>query len=255
MKLITWNVNGVRSACRKGFFEFLDRERPDVLCLQEVKIHEAQCDEALLHPPGYRTYWHGAQKKGYSGVATFCREEPLAVRTGLGVPVYDDEGRVLLVEYPGFVLLNVYVPNGRRDHGRVPFKMAFCDTLLALCKDLTSAGKRVIACGDFNTAHREIDLKNPKANADTTGFLPVERAWIDTFLAHGYVDIFRERHPEPGHYTWWSYRPGVRERNIGWRIDYHFICESLRDRVSGTRLLPEVAGSDHCPVVLELDPA
>jgi exodeoxyribonuclease-3 len=253
MKLVTWNVNGIRSACRKGFLEWLAREQPDVVCVQEIKIQESQCDETLRNPPGYQTYWHPAEKKGYSGVATFCRQEPEAVRCGLGLSEYDAEGRVLITEYPGFVLLNVYVPNGQRDHGRVPFKLAFCDALLALCTDLTSKGRHVIVCGDFNTAHREIDLKNPKSNANTTGFLPVERAWIDTFIDHGYVDIFRELNPEPGHYTWWSYRPGVRERNIGWRIDYHFVSQGLRDRVKNAYLLPRVEGSDHCPAVLELE--
>lgn len=252
MKLLSWNVNGIRSVARKGFLEWLDRERPDVLCLQETKAQADQLEPELAAPPGYRAFWHAAERKGYSGVATLSRHEPVSVRHGLGIRKFDAEGRVLITEYDGFTLLNVYFPNGQRDLGRVDFKLEFCDALLACCNTLRRRGQRVIVCGDFNTAHQEIDLTHPKANAGTSGFLPVERAWIDMFIAHGYVDIFRAFNPGPEHYTWWSYQFNARANNVGWRIDYHFVSDDLVEDVKHAYLMPHVEGSDHCPVALEL---
>lgn len=252
MKLLSWNVNGIRSAARKGFLAWLHRERPDVLCLQETKARPDQLPPELATPTGYLSFWNSAERKGYSGVATFTRREPVSVRHGIGIEGFDTEGRVLLTEYEDFVLLNAYFPNGRRDLTRVGFKLEFCSALLKLCNRLRRRGKRVIVCGDFNTAHREIDLTHPRANADTSGFLPVERAWIDTFIRHGYVDVFRVFEKGPEHYTWWSWQFNARANNVGWRIDYHFVSEDVVGDVKAAYHMPHVEGSDHCPVVLEL---
>jgi exodeoxyribonuclease-3 len=252
MKILSWNVNGIRSVARKGFLEWLQRERPDVLCLQEIKARPDQLPPELVSPPGYLSFWNSGERKGYSGVATFTRQEPLMVQHGIGIERFDAEGRVLVTEHDRFVLINAYFPNGRRDLGRVDFKLEFCDALLKLCTRLRRRGKRVIVCGDFNTAHREIDLTHPRANAEASGFLPVERAWIDTFIRHGYVDIFRTFQQGPEHYTWWSWQYDARANNVGWRIDYHFVSEDLVPEVKRASLLPHVVGSDHCPVLLEL---
>ncbi len=252
MKLISWNVNGIRAAQRAGFLGWFEKEAADVVCLQETKANKEQLDAGLLNPNGYHSFWHSAEKAGYSGVALYSKSEPLDVKYGIGVPAIDREGRVLLAEFPKFTLLNCYFPNSQRDHARLGYKLSFCDELLKFSGGLRKQGKHVVICGDFNIAHQEIDLKNPKTNKDNAGFLPEERAWMTKFLAAGYSDIFREKNPGPGHYTWWSYRPGVREKNIGWRIDYHVVNEEFRDAVKSAAHRPEVKGSDHCPVVLEL---
>ncbi len=253
MKIITWNVNGIRAVAQKGLFEWLAREDPDILCLQETKAHPGQLDPSLLSPPGYQTHWASAQKKGYSGVALFLKASPLEVKGGLGVKDFDGEGRTLITEYEDFILFNGYYPNGQHDLGRVGFKLKYSDTVLTAAKALQKKKKKpVILAGDFNTAHREIDLARPKENEGNTGFLPEERAWIDKLLLNGFVDIFREFQPGPHHYTWWSYRAGARRKNVGWRIDYFFITPDLKDRVKRIYHQPHVMGSDHCPVVLEL---
>jgi exodeoxyribonuclease-3 len=230
MKLLSWNVNGIRAASRSGFLTWFEREGADVVCLQEIKATPEQLDDTLLHPQGYHSYWNPAQKPGYSGVALYSKTEPLSIIHGLGDPEVDAEGRVLIAEYPQFTLINAYFPNSQREHTRLPFKLRFCDRMLSLCEDLVRKDRRVVLTGDFNIAHREIDLKNPKTNQDNAGFLPQERAWLDQFTGAGYVDTFRHFVPDPGHYTWWSYRPGVRQKNIGWRLDYFFTDSSLRDR-------------------------
>jgi exodeoxyribonuclease-3 len=254
VKFASWNVNGVRACCQKTFFDWLAVEKPDVVCLQETKAHPDQLSDDLLAPEGYVSHWHAAEKRGYSGVSVLVKKgfEPLSVTQDIGVPEFDREGRTLVVEYPDFTLVNAYFPNGQRDHARVPFKLRFCRAMEGLTVDLLKSGKEIIICGDFNTAHREIDLRNPKQNVNTTGFLPEERAWLDAFLQGGFADVFREKNPDPGHYTWWSYRPGVRERNIGWRIDYFFVSPGIKDRVKTVYHQPEVLGSDHCPIALEL---
>ena len=252
MKLLSWNVNGIRSVARQGFLPWLSKARADVLCVQETRAWPEQLEEDLIHPGRYRSWWSCADKKGYSGVCIYSKVEPLEVREGLGVAAFDREGRVLTARYEEFTLVNAYFPNGQRDHARVPFKMEFCAVFLDYCEDLRRRGEHLVLCGDFNTAHREIDLKRPRENQNTTGFLPVERAWIDRVVEAGYVDIFRQRHPEPDHYTWWSNRSGARQRNIGWRIDYHFITPGLEPRVKKAYHLSAVMGSDHCPVGLEL---
>jgi len=248
MNLYSWNVNGIRSAGKKGYQEWFTETKPDILCLQETKAHAEQIPPELACPSGYHCYWNPAARRGYSGVAVFSRKEPEDLRYGIGIDVYDREGRVIELQYDRFSLLNIYFPNGQRDHGRVPFKLAFCEAVLERCEALRKENRNVIVCGDFNTAHREIDLKNPKTNHNTSGFLPEERAWMDHFIDHGYVDTFRHYNPGAGHYSWWSYRFAARERNIGWRIDYFFINQEMVPYLREAFILPHVRGSDHCPV-------
>ncbi len=251
MKLISWNVNGIRAVYKKGFPEWFAKESPDILCLQEIKASLDQFPAELSEKSNYEISCSSADKKGYSGVATFSREKILDTKK-FEKELYDSEGRVLIHEFQDFYLVNAYFPNGSRDHSRVPFKMKFCDEILVKINHLQKK-KPVIITGDFNTAHSEIDLANPKSNQKTTGFLPIERARLDKFIAQGWIDIYRQLHPQTtGAYTWWSNRPTVRERNIGWRIDYFFISPALLKRVKKAEILPEVRGSDHCPILLEL---
>jgi exodeoxyribonuclease III len=253
LKLISWNVNGIRAAWKKGLPEFVAASRADVLCVQETKIQEDQITPEMKDLVGYRSYWSVAEKKGYSGVATYSKPDPLAVATAFGSPVLDAEGRIVQTEYPDFHLFNVYFPNSGMGPERLAHKLAFYDEFLALTERLRSAGKGVIVCGDVNTAHTEIDLARPKENEKSPGFMLVEREWVSKLVAHGYHDTFRIFVSEPGHYTWWDMRRiGARARNVGWRIDYFFVSEELRGRVKAAGILPYVQGSDHCPVTLEL---
>jgi exodeoxyribonuclease-3 len=253
MKLISWNVNGIRSVYKKGFLEWFTTESPDIICLQETKADYSQFPLELRELQEHAVSHSSAEKKGYSGVATFFREKILDTKN-FEKHCYDSEGRVLIHELADFYLLNCYFPNGQRDHARVPFKLEFCHDVLTKLSELRKI-KPVIITGDFNTAHREIDLANPKSNKNTTGFLLPERAWLDSVIKAGFVDIFRHLHPgRAGAYTWWSNMPGVRARNIGWRIDYFFITPELLPRVKSAEILPAVMGSDHCPIVLELFP-
>ena len=252
MKLISWNVNGIRAVYKKGFPEWFAKELPDILCLQETKASFDQFPIELTKILNYQIFDSSSVKKGYSGVATFSREKILDTKKS-EKEVYDCEGRVLVHELKDFFLVNCYFPNGSRDHSRVPYKLQFCDDILKIINKLQEK-KPVVITGDFNTAHKEIDLANPKTNIKTTGFLPIERAWMDKFVAEGWIDIYRHLNPEKtGAYTWWSNRPTVRERNIGWRIDYFFISPSLLKHVKRVDILPNIKGSDHCPVLLELD--
>jgi len=252
VKLISWNVNGIRAAGRTHFPKWFADEQADIVCIQESKASPEQLTEELLHPEGYHSYWHSAQKAGYSGVAIYSKKEPLRLQTGIGIPEIDSEGRVLTADFPGFTLINTYFPNSQRDHARLGYKLSFCEKILSYCENLKSQGKNVVICGDFNIAHREIDLKNPKSNQDNAGFLPEERAWMDQFINHGYVDGFRHFVKDPDHYTWWSYRPGVREKNIGWRLDYFVVNQDFSSALKEVRHQCHVKGSDHCPVFLEL---
>ncbi|MFN2149509.1 MAG: exodeoxyribonuclease III [Anaerolineales bacterium] len=252
IRIYTWNVNGLRAAERKGFLDWLEQAQPDILCLQETKADPEQLSPELLAPSGYQTYWSSSERKGYSGVGLFTRLEPRRVESGLGIPRFDREGRTLIADYGSFVLISSYVPNGSRDHSRVPFKMEYKEALLETCERLRAEGRRVIVCGDINTAHNEIDLARPGQNQNSTGFLPVERAWIDRFLALGYVDVFRELYPEREAYSWWAYWGKARERNVGWRLDYFFVSPDLIPHVEDTEIHSEIEGSDHCPVSLVL---
>jgi len=255
VKLLCWNVNGIRAVRGKGFLEWLYRESPDILCLQETKAHLEQLDEDLREPQGYYTYWNYPERKGYSGVAIFTKEKPVSVVYDFGVTELEMEGRVVIAEYPEFMLFNIYFPNGKKDNIRLQYKMDFYDVFLNFADSLKADGKKLVVCGDFNTAHREIDLARPKANEKVSGFLPEERAWIDKFLAHGYIDTFRHFSKESEQYTWWDMKSRARERNVGWRLDYFFISENLLPSVSKAFIMPEVIGSDHCPVGMVLKTA
>lgn len=254
VRLITWNVNGLRAALGKGIWSWVQAESPDVVCLQEIKVSPAQLRQEqhdLLRD--YDVYWNPATRLGYSGVATFVRDPCLEVALGMGVESFDAEGRIVQTLHPGFRLFNVYFPNGKRDHGRLAYKLDFYAQLLELCDRLHAAEEELVLCGDFNTAHSEIDLRNPKQNETTSGFLPTERAWIDKYLEHGFVDAYRWLYPDRIQYTWWTYRDNARQRNIGWRLDYFLVSESLLPKVKDVIVHDEVEGSDHCPVSLVLE--
>ncbi len=252
MRILSWNVNGIRAAQKKGFLEWLDKESPDILCVQETKAHPDQLDVFLLNPPGYKVYWNAAERKGYSGVATFTKQKPVHVQTGFNVPDFDREGRVLLTEFPDFVLLNIYFPNGNQSPERLKYKLDFYEETLRFVENLKTLGKSVIISGDYNTAHQAIDLARPEANQNVSGFLPVERAWLDKWVQHGQVDIFRHFNPNPKQYTWWDMKTAARERNVGWRIDYHFVTKNLVGSIRDAGILKDVMGSDHCPVTLDM---
>lgn len=253
MKIISWNVNGIRAVWNKGFLDFLEKESPDVLCVQETKIRPHQLTQELVNPLGYYSQWNSAERPGYSGTATFSKEKPLTVSNGLGVPAFDTEGRCLLTEFPNFTLVNLYIPNGGQGDHRIKFKLDYYDALLDYLEAMRKAGKNLLITGDFNTAHHPIDLARPRENEGITGFLPVERAWLDKFTRAGYVDTFRHFNPEaPDMYTWWSYRGGARYRNVGWRIDYFFVNEEFLPSVKSAGILTDVQGSDHCPIGVEV---
>ena len=250
--LVSWNVNGIRAVIRKGFWDWLGSSQPDILCLQETRIQDEQLTRAMREAAGYHAYWLHAERKGYSGVATFCRQMPLSVRTGFGVPEFDTEGRVLVSEHPEFTLVNSYVPSGQRGHDRVDYKLRFTDALLEYCSALHEPGRPVIVCGDFNTAHQPMDLARPNQNKKTSGFLPEEREALARWLENGFVDSFRAMHPDEEAYTWWTYRSNARARNVGWRLDYFLVDEALMPFVQDACILGDVPGSDHCPVELKL---
>lgn len=253
MKILSWNVNGLRAVEKKGFLIWLAKADPDILCIQETKCDPLQLTEALLKPKGYKTFWSSAEKKGYSGVAVFAKKEPAAVSDKFGKKEFDCEGRHLILDFGDFVLFNIYFPNGGAGNKRVPYKMKYYDKFLGTADAFVKKGKNVIVCGDVNTAHTEIDLARPKGNEKNTGFLPEERAWVSKFVSHGYVDTFRHAHPgEPHHYTYWDYKTGARARNVGWRIDYFFVNEEFLPKVKSAFILKNVTGSDHCPIGLEI---
>jgi exodeoxyribonuclease-3 len=248
-KFVSWNVNGLRAVEKKGFVEIITGLDADLVALQEIKALPEQLSETIQNIPGYTAYWFSAQKKGYAGVATYSREEPLSVIYGIDHHDHDYEGRVLTLEFGDFFFVNAYFPNSQHGLLRMDYKLTFNHDLLAFAQAL-AAQKSVVICGDFNVAHREIDLTNPRQNEKNPGFTPEERAGMDRFLAAGFVDSFRMFHPEPGQYTWWSYRFNARERNIGWRIDYFCVDEKSKDRVTEAAILRDIMGSDHCPILL-----
>lgn len=252
MKIYSWNVNGLRAIEKKGFIKWIYDEKPDILCIQESKIQLDQIDDKFKNIEGYKAYFSCAEKKGYSGVATFTKEEPIAVKYGIGIEKFDNEGRILICEYKDFILFNIYFPNGQKDEERLKYKLDFYEALFNYCDSLKNKGKKLVICGDYNTAHNEIDLKNPKANSKTSGFLPIEREWMDNIINRGYFDTFRYFHPDEVKYSWWTYRFNARQNNAGWRIDYHFVSENMTEDVIDSEILNEVTGSDHCPVVLTL---
>ena len=249
MKLISWNVNGLRAVMKKNFLEFLGAEKPDVLCLQETKCTPDQVEP--LWPASYATFWNCAQKKGYSGTAIFTKERPLKVTSHIGIAEHDQEGRVLTAEFKDFFLVNVYTPNSKRELERLPYRQQWDADFLKFLKKLEKK-KPVVFCGDLNVAHTEIDLANPKSNVRNHGFTIEERNGFSAFVNAGFVDTFREFEKGGGHYSWWSPMSGARARNVGWRIDYFLLSPSLRPRLKKSFILPKVLGSDHCPVVMEL---
>ena len=252
MRLISWNVNGIRAADRKGLFDWFSKEKPDVLCLQEIKALSDQFPPHLKNTPGYYVFINPAERKGYSGVTTYTKQRPKSVKNGFGIEKFDNEGRTLITEFEEFTLFNIYYPNGKKNQERLDYKLDFYDTFLAYADNLKADGKNIVVCGDFNTAHKEIDLEHPKQNENISGFLPIERAWMDTFTDHGYVDTFRHFNKEPKQYSWWSMRTAARVRNVGWRLDYFFVNKEFLPKVKNAFILQEVMGSDHCPVGIEI---
>lgn len=266
MKIISWNVNGIRSILGQNpskkfntitkenkLFDFIEKENPDIICIQETKAEPEQLNDDLRFPPGYFGYFNPSKsKKGYSGVVTYSKIQPKSTNINIGIEKFDIEGRIVETDFEDFILINVYFPNGTSGMHRVDYKLEFYDALFAYLDKYRNEGRQLIVCGDYNTAHHEIDLARPKENVETSGFMPIEREKLDYIESIGYIDTFREYNKEPHHYTWWSNRARARENNVGWRIDYHFATENLMKDVKNSYHLPEVEGSDHCPIVLEI---
>ena len=259
MRLISWNVNGIRAVSKKDvlgsmtFKEWLADESPDALCLQETKAWPEQLKKDLLEPAGYTSYWNQAGKKGYSGTVIYTKEEPIESYTGMDREEYDKEGRIVTAKFENFTLLNIYFPNGMQSPERLKYKLGFYDAFLEHIDSLRKAGKKVIFCGDLNTAHNPIDLARPKENVNNSGFLPIEREWIDKVVKHGYTDTFRHFSDEPDIYSWWDYKTRARERNVGWRLDYFWISNDLLPFLKNSFIMSEIIGSDHCPVGIDID--
>ena len=249
--LISWNVNGIRAAGKKGLFDWMQEKDADIVCLQETKAQVEQLDETFTAPEGYRSYFASAERKGYSGVVTYAKEEPLSVST-LGIDEFDAEGRSIILDYPDYRLINCYFPNSQEAGKRLDYKLRFCEAVQDYCDQAVAAGKDIILCGDYNVAHKPIDLANPKRNEQNPGYLPEERAWMDRFTDAGYIDTFRKYCPDPDRYSWWSYRFKAREKNTGWRIDYFCVNARFEQRLQAADILDQVMGSDHCPVELRI---
>lgn len=251
-KIISWNVNGIRAVAKKGFHTWMQEEDADIVCLQETKAEIGQLSAELQEIPGYHSYFCSAARKGYSGVAVYSKVEPVNVIIGLGDERFDSEGRTLILEYPQFTLINCYFPNGKASAERLQYKLDFYEAFLDYTNRLKAEGRSLIFCGDVNTAHQPLDLARPKENEKTSGFLPEERAWLDRLTETGYIDTFRQFQSEGGHYSWWDFKTRARERNTGWRIDYFWISQDLRPCLQNAFIKPEVTGSDHCPIGIEL---
>lgn len=252
-KFISYNLNGIRSAMSKDWINWLKDQNADIVCLQETKAHTDQIDISAFENLGYHTYWHSAQKRGYSGVAIFSKKKPDHVEVGCGIKAYDDEGRILRADFGEFSVLSCYFPSGSSGEERQDFKMEFLKDFTAYIHELKKTRKKLLISGDVNICHQPIDIHNPVSNKNSSGFLPEEREWVSQFLQTGFVDTFRQLHKEPGKYTWWSYRFSARKKNLGWRIDYHFITENLLPHLQNAAILNEAVHSDHCPIVVELD--
>ncbi|MES2681270.1 MAG: exodeoxyribonuclease III [Bacteroidota bacterium] len=253
MRVITYNVNGIRAAMNKGLLDWLKNANPDVLCLQEIKANPEQVDLKGFEELGYQHYWYPAQKKGYSGVAIFTKLRPLHIAYGCGIKEYDDEGRVLRVDFENVSVMSVYHPSGSSGDHRQVFKMKWLEDFKKYITSLQLTHPHLLLCGDFNICHKAIDIHNPKSNANTSGFLPEEREWMEEFISTGFIDTFRHFNDGPHHYTWWSYRAGSRGKNLGWRIDYNMATRNLEPRLRRAVILPDALHSDHCPVLLEID--
>lgn len=253
MKLISYNINGIRSAIKKGFAEWLKEENPDIIGLQEIRAHEKDIDASIFHDLGYNLYWYPAVKKGYSGVAIFSKIKPKTLKYGMDLNKYDDEGRVIQADFNGYSFITSYFPSGTTGEARQSFKYEFLDDIYGYMQDLRKENTTVILSGDYNICHKPIDIHNPISNKNSSGFLPEERAWMDKFTNSGFIDTFRQFNPYPHQYTWWSFRSNSRAKNLGWRIDYHMVTKELQNRLKSAVILPNIKHSDHCPIVLEIE--
>ncbi|MEY3645804.1 MAG: Exodeoxyribonuclease [Bacteroidota bacterium] len=253
MKIISYNVNGIRAAIQKGFTSWLEEQAADIICIQELKAEREQVDTQAIEDLGYHIYWHSAQKKGYSGVAIFSKIKPNHVEIGCGIEKYDFEGRVIRLDFDHVSVMSVYMPSGSSGDERQAFKMEWLADFHSYAHQLRTQIPNLIISGDYNICHRAIDIHNPKGNANSSGFLPEEREWMENFIQNGFIDTFRLiRADEPHQYSWWSYRAGARGKNLGWRIDYHLASQPLQDRIQNAYILPDAMHSDHCPIVVEL---
>jgi exodeoxyribonuclease-3 len=256
VKIISYNVNGIRAAIQKGITQWLAEQQADIICIQELKAEFDQVDTLEIEALGYSIHWHSAQKKGYSGVAIFSKLTPKNIEIGCGIEKYDFEGRVIRLDFDNFSVMSVYMPSGSSGDERQSFKMEWLADFHAYIQALRKEIPHLIISGDYNICHRAIDIHNPKGNANSSGFLPEEREWMESFVQNGFIDTFRHINPEQAHaYSWWSYRAGARGKNLGWRIDYHMASDTLKERIANAYILPDAMHSDHCPIVLELKPA
>jgi len=253
MKIISWNVNGIRAAQKKGFVGWLKKEKADIVCVQETKAQPGQLDDKLVNIAGYLSFFNSAKRKGYSGVGIWTKEAPINVVVKMGSKHLDNEGRLLQLDFKKFTLLNVYFPNGGQGDHRLKYKLEFYEKFLKHINKLKKQNKKIIFCGDVNTAHQEIDLTRPKENAKISGFLPEERAWLDKVVANDYIDTFRIFNNKGANYTWWDYKTRARERNVGWRIDYFFISKNLKNKITKAKIRNKIMGSDHCPISIEFN--
>tara|TARA_R110002126_G_scaffold94346_1_gene222758 strand:- start:872 stop:1633 length:762 start_codon:yes stop_codon:yes gene_type:complete len=253
VKIISYNVNGIRAAMNKGFTDWLVSENPDIIGLQEIKADLSQINPAIFEDIGYEIYWYPAVKKGYSGVAILTKIKPRSIKYGMGLSKYDDEGRMLQANFDDFNFISAYFPSGTTGDVRQDFKYEFLDDVSGYMQDLRKEHPKLILSGDYNICHKAIDIHNPISNKKSSGFLPEERNWMDKFTKSGFIDSFRYFNPDPHHYTWWSYRAGSRSKNLGWRIDYHMVTNELQDNLKSSVILPDAIHSDHCPIVLELN--
>jgi len=253
VKIISYNVNGLRAAINKGLLDWIEKEKPDILCFQETKMQESQVDKMYFEMNGYYQYWHMAVKKGYSGVGVLSKIEPESFKTGMGIDKFDREGRLIRMDFKDFTLINAYFPSGSSGDIRQAIKMEFLDDIQKYLNELKKERKNILICGDFNICHKPIDINHPGRHKKSSGFLPEERVWMDDFIDNGFIDTFREFDERPEQYSWWSYRANSRAKNLGWRIDYHMVTDSLRSRLKNAGIMQDVVHSDHCPVWVELD--
>lgn len=253
MRIVSYNVNGIRSNIKKGLLDWLAIQNPDIVCVQEIKLSETDLVENSFQELGYQCFWFSAVKKGYSGVAIFSKISPESVTLGMNIPIYDEEGRIIRINFPGFSVLSCYFPSGSSSTDRQEFKMKFLSDFYVFVENLKQNVDNLIIVGDINICHEAIDIHNPKTNANSSGFLPEERKWITDFLHLGFIDSFRFFNQEPHNYTWWTYRAGAKSKNLGWRIDYIFVSSSLSSRLRSASIYPEVLMSDHCPISIDLD--
>jgi exodeoxyribonuclease-3 len=252
-RIISYNVNGIRAAIRKDFIDWLEASKTDILCLQEIKATEDQLEPKDLNALDYKKYWYPAEKKGYSGVSIWTKEEPKHVEYGMGMEIYDREGRVIRADYDDFSVISVYMPSGSSGDERQAFKMQWLDDFYGYVQELKAEIPNLIISGDYNICHKPIDIHNPERNKDTSGFKPEEREWMSKFVDGGFIDSFRYFNQEPHQYSWWSYRANARAKNLGWRIDYHMVSEAMEGRLSRANILSEAKHSDHCPILVEID--